>query len=167
MSLEDDIMQSTFESDYHKLHINVLYTASWLNGLVTEVLLPFDLSPEQFNVLRILRGAKTSVNLKYISDRLINKQSNTSRLIDKLYAKQMVERKVAENDRRNVAIEISLKGLDIVNEASLKIKTVEEKMKNIKPKEAKEISDGLDRLRKSIQKSIIIYKIIKKSNYEI
>ena len=79
----------------------------------------------------------------------------------------MVERKVAENDRRNVAIEISLKGLDIVNEASLKIKTVEEKMKNIKPKEAKEISDGLDRLRKSIQKSIIIYKIIKKSNYEI
>ena len=68
MSIEEDILQRQFESEYHRLHVNILFTASWLNGKLSEALHEYDLSPEQFNVLRILKGANKQVNLKYISE---------------------------------------------------------------------------------------------------
>ena len=149
MSIEEDILQRQFESEYHRLHVNILFTASWLNGKLSEALHEYDLSPEQFNVLRILKGANKQVNLKYISERLVNKQSNTSRLIDKLFSKKMVERKTSKEDRRNVEISISAFGSTVVNQASDSVKKLEVQLNGIKAKEAKEVSDALDRFRKS------------------
>jgi len=96
-----------------------------------------------------LKGANKQVNLKYISERLVNKQSNTSRLIDKLFAKKMVERKTSKEDRRNVEISISAFGSTVVNQASDSVKKLEVQLNGIKAKEAKEVSDALDRFRKS------------------
>lgn len=147
MSINEDIRQAKFESEIQKLHINILYTASWLDNQMSNILTPFELSPEQYNVLRILRGAKKCVNLKYISERLINKQSNTSRLIDKLVAKKMIDRHTSSEDRRNINLTITQYGLDIVGEIAVMIVNFHKELTHVKEQEASEVSDVLDKLR--------------------
>ncbi len=92
--------------------INISLVSIWIKDEILSALKPNDLSIEQFNVLRILRGKKgEAANLKDIQDRMVNKMSNTTRLVDKLILKQYVERFVCENNRRKVEIFITDKGL--------------------------------------------------------
>jgi DNA-binding MarR family transcriptional regulator len=116
MNLEQEINQSVFKDNFHKAHVNLLFTAAWLNHKVNRLLKPYDISGQQFNILRILKGmgCKPS-SLKVITSRMLDKTSNTSRLVDKLIDKNLVNRTFCPNDRRQVEIRITEEGLQLLH----------------------------------------------------
>ena len=149
MKIEEEIKQRKFKDPYQKAAINILFTASWMNSLNAEALKPFNISIQQFNILRILKGMHPEpVTVKLLTERMIDKMSNASRLVDKLNAKKYVERKACPLDRRRVDIKITELGLKTVNEASKALESgINQKMKEITEKEAGQLSDLLDRIR--------------------
>lgn len=148
MEIEKEIKQTKFKDEIHKLMINQLFTGKWITNLISKQLKPFGLTNQQYNVLRILRGqGKNYISVNAISDRMIDKMSNVSRLIDKLVDKGLVQRKVNKDDRRQADIMINQKGLDLV----LAIEETEEDLKanfsSLSQEEAKQLNDLLDKLR--------------------
>lgn len=122
MKIEDEI-KSTIELDIaKKVILNIMYTQNVINDKFSELLKPNDLSSEQYNVLRILRGQKgTPANMCVIQDRMIAKSSNTTRLIDKLLLKDLVTRNICPNNRRKMEISITEKGLQLLTELDPKV----------------------------------------------
>jgi DNA-binding MarR family transcriptional regulator len=113
MRLEEEINQAAFKDHFHRAHVNLLFTAAWLNQKINKVLKPFEVSGQQFNILRILKGlGGQPASLKLITSRMLDKTSNTSRLIDKLVEKKMVVRTFCPQDRRQVDIRITETGID-------------------------------------------------------
>ena len=148
MKLELEIRQNIFESEAHKLHVNLLYTAYWIRGKTDQILQPYDLSVEQFNVLRILKGAGNhAVNLKYLAERMLNKQSDASRLVDKLVEKTYVVRESSPNDRRQIELKISETGLEVVREASKLVSKMNVMFDWISDQKKIDFNDSLDRIR--------------------
>ncbi|MFP2997692.1 MarR family transcriptional regulator [Spongiivirga sp. MCCC 1A20706] len=128
--------------------IHLQLVASRLHEDLTETLKPFDVSLQQFNVLRILRGQKGKpATLSTISDRMVNKMSNTTRLVDKLIAKDLVRRDICPTNRRKVDITITQKGLDVLQNMDKAMDTTETKMVNdFSQTELKEINRLFDKL---------------------
>lgn len=124
----EDILKTTAKLPLsRKTVINISYSSIWMKDEITTVLKPYDISIEQFNVLRILRGKKGEpANLQDIQERMINKMSNTTRLVDKLILKRLVERFVCEKNRRKVDIFITEQGLKLLNEIDPVIEKTEE-----------------------------------------
>ncbi|WP_091394695.1 MarR family winged helix-turn-helix transcriptional regulator [Flavobacterium noncentrifugens] len=117
MTIEEIIKSSTAITLPKKTVLNILYTQNVINDKFNEVLKPFDISPEQFNVLRILRGQKGApANMSLLQERMLAKTSNTTRLVDKLLLKELVTRKVCPGNRRKVEVLITSKGLDLLLE---------------------------------------------------
>ncbi len=148
MKIEKAIKQVEFKNDYQKAVINILYTASWINLQQTQLFKKYGISPSQYNVMRILRGQfpqPATVNL--IIDRMLDKNSNASRLVEKLRLKNLIERVTCPEDRRSVNVLITKKGLDILNELDEIEKNFESGIKNITLKEAAVLSDLLDKIR--------------------
>jgi DNA-binding MarR family transcriptional regulator len=149
-SLENEIKQTTFADEYHKLSVNVFFTSSWLMDLHRSYMKPFGLTVQQFNILRILRGQKGSpMSVMGLSERMIDRSSNASRLVDKLAARGLVERRTCGNDRRQVDVTLTKAGAELLKEVDLVIpKTKEVIGANISEKEAKMVNDILDKMRK-------------------
>ncbi len=149
MKLEEEIQQSKFKDEYHKLGVNIIYSASWMSSKHLHVLKKFNLSIQQFNILRILKGRHPEpATVKLLTERMIDKMSNASRLVEKLKQKGLVERTSCPEDRRRVDIAITEEGLKIVNQAS-KITEVEieNTLSTLTKKEAKQLNDLLDKMR--------------------
>lgn len=129
--------------------ISIVYTQTILGDKLNEMLKPYDLSPEQFNVLRILRGNKGKpANMSTIQERMIAKTSNTTRLIDKLLAKDLVSRQVCPNNRRKMEVNITDKGLSLLCEIDPKMNRHEESStRNLTQKELEQLIDLLDKIR--------------------
>lgn len=148
MALEDDIRQEKFESEFHKTAVNILYTSGWLYNLNALRLKPHGITPEQFNVLRILRGSHPkALMLSAITCRMIDKNSNATRLVEKLRQKGLVNRTVCENNRRQVDIQITAKGLRALEATDKDSKDWMGALKNISKVEAQELNRILDKLR--------------------
>ena len=148
MKIEKVIQQTQFESEYHKASINLVFTGSWFLSKVSKRLREFEISQQQFNILRILRGANKALSVKELANRMLDPASNASRLVDKLLEKGLVERKISKKDRRQVEVLITSKGLEIVNRASVVVRAIVEQIfSNLKEDEAKELSRILDLLR--------------------
>ncbi|PZX47075.1 MarR family winged helix-turn-helix transcriptional regulator [Algoriphagus chordae] len=147
-SLEEAIKQKEFKDPYNKLVVNILYTHSYLVSAQNGILKPFDLSPEQYNVLRILRGQNgVPTTVSSIQDRMLNKMSNASRLVDKLKAKQLVERRECPSDRRQVDIMITDKGLIILNDLQTHMEGFNNQVINLTGEEVGLLNSLLDKLR--------------------
>lgn len=117
MRIEEAIKQDNFESPRHKALLNLLYTASWMKLNIGQNFKPFGLTQEQFNVLRILRGQKgKAISLKEVTHRMLDKSSNTSRIVDRLKRKGLVTRSECSEDRRLVDLVITEMGLDLLAE---------------------------------------------------
>lgn len=115
MKIEDVIKTTVIIEDAKKVILNILYTQNIINDKFNDILKPFDLSSEQYNVLRILRGQKgRPANMCLIQERMITKSSNTTRLIDKLLLKEFVTREICPNNRRKIEVTITQKGLDVL-----------------------------------------------------
>jgi DNA-binding MarR family transcriptional regulator len=148
MSLEKDVKQEKFKSEHQKVAINILYTGSWLYNINASFLKKFGVTPEQYNVLRILRGAHPrTMMLAEITCRMIDKSSNATRLVEKLRQKSLVNREICENNRRQVDISITEKGLTLLKKIDLQNAAWMEALKNLTKTEAAELNRILDKLR--------------------
>jgi len=148
MRLEDEIKQARFSSPYQKLVLNLMFTGSWVNALSVRGLKPFGLSPQQYNILRILRGQHPQVaTIQLIKDRMLDKMSNVSRLVEKLRMKRMVERQTCSNDRRAVDVVITDKGLKLLAELDELEADWHAQLGALDEREAEQLNDLLDKLR--------------------
>jgi DNA-binding MarR family transcriptional regulator len=150
MSIEKDInQQKPLSNNYLKAYVNIMYTASWINKRQSDALKQFDLSIQQYNILRILRGmAGEPATVKLLTERMIDKMSNASRLVDKLLAKNYVKRIECTFDRRRVDIFITDKGQEILELSSLSLdKVLLDSKQELSLDEAAQLSDLLDKLR--------------------
>ena len=149
MNIEEAIQQKKFESEYQKVEINVLFTAAWLGKRSGNVLKPFNISWQQFNIMRILKGMYPKpATVKLLTERMIDKMSNASRLVDKLKAKGLVERHVCDEDRRRVNIQLTEKGLKLLEEASNAMKLSSSELESaLTQEEANTLNHLLDKLR--------------------
>jgi DNA-binding MarR family transcriptional regulator len=148
MSLEDDIRQQRFNTEYDKAAVNILFTGSWLYNLNASRLKLYDITPEQFNVLRILRGSHPkAMMLAEITSRMIDKNSNATRLVEKLRQKGFLKREICEDNRRQVDIFITEKGLSVLKKIDNDSDPLTGTLKNITKSEAAELNRLLDKLR--------------------
>jgi DNA-binding MarR family transcriptional regulator len=148
MEIGKEIKQTKFKNEYQKLLINILFTSGWLSAKHASNLKPYGISSQQFNLLRILRGQHpkpASVNL--LIDRMLDKNSNASRLVEKLRLKKLVERTVCPEDRRAVNVIITQKGLDLLEELDKHDGAFSKDLKNLTEKEAEQINFLLDKIR--------------------
>ena len=150
MNIEQSIKQSIFSCEEEKLVVNIIFTSNRLNFLTSQIFKPFGLSPEQYNVLRILRGQKGSpISLLDIEDRMLDKSSNVSRLIDKLVYKAFITRNVSKSDRRKVDVLITASGMDVLTEIDEKLTLFYKKIDVfISLSDAKQMNTLLDDTRK-------------------
>jgi DNA-binding MarR family transcriptional regulator len=148
MSLEQAIKQEKFSNEFHKMAINIMFTSSWLHHGNTARLKAHGITPEQYNVLRILRGSHpTKMMLTEIAERMIDKSSNCTRLVEKLRLKGLVAREICANNRRQVDISISSKGLTILKKIDGEADNWISSLKNVLTSEARELNRLLDKLR--------------------
>jgi DNA-binding MarR family transcriptional regulator len=148
MRLDDEIQSSKFEDNYHKVVINISYTEGWLRNTLNCHFEKHNLTQQQFNILRILRGQypkPATVNL--LKERMIDKMSDASRIVDRLVQKEMITRCTNNKDRRAVDIRISDKGLEVLATMDGEFKTKDLLQKNLTLEEAGQLSDLLDKLR--------------------
>ena len=148
MSIEEDIKQNEFKSVYNKAIINIIYTHGWINQKHQEMFKSFGLTTPQFNILRILRGQypkPSTVNL--LIERMLDKSSNASRIVDKLEMKGYVIRKQCPSDRRAVDVFISLEGLELLKAMDDKMNNWEKNNCNLDKKECEQLSQLLDKMR--------------------
>ncbi len=110
MSLEKDINQSKFRNNYQKGIVNLIYTYNWMNERVKHIFDKEDITAQQFNILRILRGAGKPISTLQIRQRMLDKMSDTSRIVDRLVLKGLVKKNVCPEDKRLVDVSISEKG---------------------------------------------------------
>lgn len=148
MSIGTDIKQTNFKSPHIKAVINIFYTNGWLESAQMEIFKPFDLTIQQYNVLRILRGQYPNpITVIAIIERMMDKMSNASRLVDKLLLKDLAIRRECPNDRRAVDVIITQKGLDLLDELDVLQANWENSLTGISEEEAQQLSDLLDKLR--------------------
>jgi DNA-binding MarR family transcriptional regulator len=149
MTLEKAIKQDKFGSVYQRMMINILYTSSWLQGMQQRSFREFGLTMQQYNILRILRGQKGQpIPLNCISDRMIDRMSNCSRLVEKLRQKGYVDRQASATDRRAVDVVITKKGLNLLDEIQPISDEVENSFNHLSEEDAMVLNDLLDKLRK-------------------
>ncbi len=151
MSLETDIKQKKFRNSYQKLSINLKYTSNWLGYREMDLFKEHDLTSQQYNVLRILRGQSCSgVKVSDIAERMLDKNSNASRLIDKLLAKNLAKRTSCPNDRRAVDVVITDEGLALLEAMEPALLEIETSLSEaLTEQEADQLCTLLDKLRKS------------------
>ena len=138
-------INSTFENERIKALLNIKYTAGWLDQMGTEVFKPHKISEQQYNILRILRGAGESITVNEVKERMIQKSPNATRLMDKLCDKKLIERERCENDRRVVFIKITRKGMALLEK--IKLKGLHDLINVLSEGEAKTLNTLLDKIR--------------------
>jgi DNA-binding MarR family transcriptional regulator len=148
LKLEDEIQQQKFKSIEQKLMLNLIYTTNWINGKHDCFFKDSEITIQQYNVLRILRGQHPNpCSIKLIKERMLDRMSDASRIVDKLNSKKLLVRKECPNDRRSVDIVITDKGLELLQSLDYIDNTSEQFFKSLSPKEITTLNDLLDKLR--------------------
>ena len=138
-------INSKFPNNKVKALLNIIYTANWISSAQSTFFKPFGISSQQFNILRILRGAGESLKVQTIKDRMLERAPNATRLMDKLCDKTLIERIACPGDRRVVHIAITNKGLNLLAKIAKEMK--EDYLENLTDDEASVLSDLLDKIR--------------------
>ncbi|HAL94990.1 MAG TPA: MarR family transcriptional regulator [Chitinophagaceae bacterium] len=151
MGIEQDIQQSQFRNSFQKAAINLLYTSGWLRDRMKVLFDKEDITAQQFNILRILRGSfPTPLSTLQIRDRMLEKMSDTSRLVDRLVVKGLVKKITAETDRRLVDVLITEKGKKLLSRIDAQQTEMDAILNNLTEKEAEQLSELLDKMRSAI-----------------
>lgn len=152
-SIGEEIQQAEFSDVYQKLGINILFTAAWFGEMNRASLKDYDITLPQYNVLRILRGQKGKpISVAGLCERMIDKSSNASRIVDKLETRKLVIRKVCNQDRRQVDVAITEKGTALLEELDEKVPTFKTIMaKQLSAKDAEALNFALDQIRNNKQ----------------
>lgn len=148
MSLEQEINQKKFRNESHKLVVNIIYTYNWLNGRQFQFMKQFGITGQQFNVLRILRGQNMQpASIKLIRERMLDKMSDASRIVEKLRLKGLVERHICAHDRRACQVFITQKGMDLLSEIDKKDNLSDAMVSGLTIDEQKQLNTLLDKMR--------------------
>jgi DNA-binding MarR family transcriptional regulator len=153
MGIEQDIQQSNFRNEFQKMGINLLFTANWLNEQIGKMLSEKGVTQQQYNILRILRGSNTPLSTLKIRERMLDKMSDTSRIVDRLIAKELVIKSTCIKDKRLVDISLSPKGLELVEQLDLYNDRIDALLKGINEQEAETMNQILDKIRMIDSKS--------------
>ena len=149
MSLEKDISQRTFRNEYQKGVINLIYTYNWLNEKMKSFFDKEDITGQQFNILRILRGAGIPISTLQIRERMLDKMSDTSRIVDRLVLKGLAKKNVCKNDKRLVDVSITTKGKNLLEKIDKREYEMDAVFSNLSQAEAKILNNLLDKIRQS------------------
>jgi len=147
MGIEKDIQQPNFRNEYQKMGINIIYTANWLNEKIAQILGNEEITQQQYNILRILRGSDAPLSTLKIRERMLDKMSDTSRIVDRLINKGLVEKNACVKDKRLVDITLSKKGSQLVEKLDQFNDQIDTLLKGIDEKEAVMINQILDKVR--------------------
>ena len=148
MEIEKEILSTKFIDSYHKVSVNIIFTYNWLNNLIRLELDQYQITQQQFNILRILRGQHPKpATINILKERMLDKMSDTSRIVDRLIQKQLVTKSVNTLDRRAVDIHITEKGLAILSEIHIENAIKGHLKNNLSNEEAEKLSSLLDKLR--------------------
>jgi DNA-binding MarR family transcriptional regulator len=148
MGIEKDINQTKFRSEHQKASINLLYTYGWMMEKTKELFSSEDVTPQQFNILRILRGSfPEPLSTLQIRERMLDKMSDTSRIVDRLVSKGVVKKGTCKKDRRLVDITITEKGKKLLERLDSRQDELDAIINGITKKEAAQLSDLLDKIR--------------------
>jgi DNA-binding MarR family transcriptional regulator len=147
MGIEKDISQAKFRNEYQKATINLIYTFNWMNEQIKNMLDQYDITPQQFNILRILRGAGKPISTLQIRQRMLDKMSDTSRIVDRLLKKELVIKVVCEGDRRLVDVSISKNGLQLLDRIDSHQDDMDKVFKNLDEEQAITLNKLLDKVR--------------------
>lgn len=148
MKIEQEISQKKFRNPWQKSAINLLFTHSWLQLRLKDYMKGFGVTPQQFNVLKILKGqGENPVSTCVVRDRMLDKMSDVSRIVARLQEKGLVNVARAHHDKRLVDIVISSKGLALIDEMDASTETMDSFIQNLSEEEAIQLSDLLDKMR--------------------
>ena len=140
-------INTTFASSNIKALVNIRYTNNWMASLQNKYMARHELSMPQFNILRILRGAKKKLNVNTVKERMIEKSPNTTRLMDKLFDKKLIERIRNEKDKRIIEVIITKKGLDLLDLIDIDFEKELMFVNNLSEEESELLSNLLDKIR--------------------
>ena len=149
MSIDNDIQQTKFRNEYQRSMVNLIFTYNWMMERLKEIFGREDITPQQFNILRILRGASTPLSTLQIRNRMLDKMSDTSRIVDRLIKKELAQKVICKTDRRLVDVTISHKGLELLEKLDVYTVEMDGILGNLSDEEAKTLNQLLDRLRNS------------------
>ncbi|WKK64824.1 MarR family winged helix-turn-helix transcriptional regulator [Lutimonas zeaxanthinifaciens] len=138
-------INASFSSNRLKALLNIKFTSNWLDQIGSEILKPFNISEQQYNILRILRGTEKEISVNQVKERMIQKSPNATRLMDKLLEKKLIVRSRCENDRRVVFVKISDKGLKLLN--SIDMSEFDKYINRLSESEAVKLNELLDKMR--------------------
>ena len=147
MSLEKDINQPKFRTEHQKVIINLIYTYNWMNERLKSFFEKEDITPQQFNILRILRGAATPISTLQIRQRMLDKMSDTSRIVDRLITKALVKKMICHGDKRMVDVTITAKGKKLLEKLDAFELTMDAIAGSLTEADAKNVNKLLDKMR--------------------
>ena len=154
MGIENDIHQTKFSSARQKAMINILYSYGWVLEKIKERLAKEDITHQQFNILRILRGSHPKpLSTLQIRERMLDKMSDTSRIVDRLVTKGLVKKTTCSKDKRLVDVTITEKGQKLLKKIDAESDQIADVMANLTEKEAEILSGLLDKLRENQSRS--------------
>lgn len=149
MGIEKDIHQSKFKNEYQKSIVNIVYTYNWVTEQIKEILQKWDLTSQQFNILRILRGSHTPLSTLQIRERMLDKMSDTSRIVDRLLLKGLVKKVACKADKRLVDITITSKGQKLLATIDKEEDQLDNVARLLSVADAKLLNKLLDKMRGS------------------
>lgn len=150
MKIEQVVRVKRFMNVWHKSRVNLLYSGNWLKSEIKDFLAAYDITQQQFNVLRILRGSNPQpLTTADIRIRLLDRMSDTSRIVERLCKKGLVDKTRNEQDRRLVDVSITELGLDLLDQIDANADRFDGIMQNLNEAEAEQLSTLLDKLRGS------------------
>ncbi|HEX4875791.1 MAG TPA: MarR family transcriptional regulator [Chitinophagaceae bacterium] len=148
MGIEKDIQQAKFRNAYQKAAVNLIFTLSWMKDKMKVIFETEDITPQQFNILRILRGSYPQpLSTLQIRERMLEKMSDTSRIVDRLITKGLVKKVTCKNDRRLVDVVITDKGKKLLERLDTRQDEIDGIFGNLSEKDANILSDLLDKIR--------------------
>ena len=148
MELEKEILSSKFENNYHKCIVNLVYTYNWTTNSLKKKMSKHQITLQQYNVLRILRGQHPNpATINMLKERMLDKMSDASRIVDRLIQKGMVTRCTNQTDRRAVDIIITDKGLNLLKKLDVELNSADLLKNNLSEEEALQLNNLLDKFR--------------------
>lgn len=149
MSIEKDIQQSKFRNEYHKTVVNLIFTYNWITEKTKQFFEKGDITSQQYNILRILRGAGKPLSTLQIRQRMLDKMSDTSRIVDRLVKKDLVQKVICKTDRRLVDVTITDAGLRLLDKLDSYNEQMDAMLESLTEEEAKMLNNLLDKIRSS------------------
>lgn len=147
MGIDKDIRQTSFRNSHNRAMVNILFTNNWMMEKIKTFVGTEDITPQQYNILRILRGAEQPLSTLQIREKMLDKMSDTSRIVERLIAKGLVQKTISERDKRLVDITITNQGIEVLDKLDSQNNQLDGILQTLSEQEAEQLSYLLDKLR--------------------